>query len=183
MDRIPEPFQFNPLKHHLRYIRDFLHACENTPVNPELIRTIRHIGTSVMDVYAGEYSVHEILLQSGNFLHAHNLSEHKDFSSWAGTGFPDFRMITLQDDSQWILKYHDSMTRYVHIFPSRTGPHTFRLKANTLKSAVLYIIVSGKDYVAENDLNRARALINLSPVKEVAETRAISEMIEILRNQ
>ncbi|MEI6050932.1 MAG: hypothetical protein WCS03_18740 [Bacteroidota bacterium] len=36
-------------------------------------------------------------------------------------------------------------------------------------------------YVTEDDLNRARALIRLSPVREVTDTEAIMEMIEILR--
>jgi hypothetical protein len=36
--------------------------------------------------------------------------------------------------------------------------------------------------VTEEDLNSARALIGLSPIKEVADTEAITEMIEILRD-
>jgi hypothetical protein len=46
---------------------------------------------------------------------------------------------------------------------------------------VLYIIVIGKDYVSEDDLNKARALAGLSPVRDVADTEAVTEMIEILR--
>jgi hypothetical protein len=50
-----------------------------------------------------------------------------------------------------------------------------------LKSAILYVIFIGKDFVNEDDLNTARALAGLSPVKEVADTEAVMEMIEILR--
>jgi hypothetical protein len=89
----------------------------------------------------------------------------------------------LSDSSQWTLKYHNSESRHVHIFPARSSPHSFRVKANTLKSAVLYIILIGKDYVTEDDLNTARALAGLSPVKEVSDAEAVTEMIEILRSQ
>lgn len=44
------------------------------------------------------------------------------------------------------------------------------------------MVLVGKDYISENDLNTARALAGLSPVKEVADAEAVTEMIEILRN-
>jgi hypothetical protein len=72
--------------------------------------------------------------------------------------------------------------RFVHIFPARLSPHTFRVKSNTIKSAILYLILIGKDYVTEEDLNKARALTGLSPVKEVEDTEAVIEMIEVLRS-
>ncbi len=81
------------------------------------------------------------------------------------------------------MKFHDNENRFVHIFPARLSPRTFRVKANTLKSAMLYMILVGKDYVSEHELNNARALAGLSPVKEVADAEAVTEMIEILRNQ
>jgi hypothetical protein len=80
-----------------------------------------------------------------------------------------------------VLKYHNDKNRYVHIFPARNSLHSFRVKANTLKSAILYYILIGKDYITKDDLNRARALLGLSPVKGPAEAEAITEMIEILR--
>jgi hypothetical protein len=180
---IPEPFQFNPLKHHLAFIREFINHVLN-PENhdiKEFIRQIKHTGSSVMDIYTGLLSINKILAESKLFLEAEGLITQELFSYWTGKGFSDFRIITLSDSSQWTLKYHNSENRYVHLFPTRSSPHTFRIKANTLKSAVLYVAVIGKDYVTEEDLNRARAMADLSPVKEVAETEAVSEMIEILR--
>jgi hypothetical protein len=56
-----------------------------------------------------------------------------------------------------------------------------RIKANTLKSAILYYIIIGKDFISRNDLNKARALLRLSPIKDPAEAEAITEMIEMLR--
>lgn len=53
---IPEPLVFNPLKHHLGFIKEFIQ--ENTGIgkpqaNDKVIRALRHIGGSVMDVYTG----------------------------------------------------------------------------------------------------------------------------------
>lgn len=178
---IREPFRFNPLKHHLEWIRDFT-EWKAEYSGPSLIKEIRHIGTSVMDVYTGRLTIEEILMQITETLENEGFLSRSSFSAWAGKAYPDFRLATLSDGSQWILKYNSDENRYIHLFPARSSPHTFRVKANTLKSAILYIIFNGKDYVNEEDLNRARAKAGLSPVKKVAETDAVSEMIEILRN-
>lgn len=135
-----------------------------------------------MDVYSGLLPVDEVTHQVRFFLAAEGLLSSPNFAEWTGKGFSDFRLTVLSDGSQWTLKYHQSNNRYVHLFPARSSPHTFRVKANTLKSAMLYLIKIGKDYITEEDLNSARALAGLSPVKEIAETEAISEMIAILRN-
>lgn len=101
---------------------------------------------------------------------------------WAGIGPQDFKTIYLSDGSHWVLKYYDSEQRFVHFFPARFSQYSFRIKANTLKSAILYQIFIGKDYVSEEDLNTARAIASLSPVKDIFDAEAISEMIELLRS-
>lgn len=179
---IPEPFQFNPLKHHLDFMREFISCDPDGEYSEDLIRQIKHTGTSVMDVYSGQLPVNEIIQQVRFFLGSEGHLSSTTFAEWTGIGFSDFRLTVLSDGSQWTLKYHQSNNRYVHLFPARSSPHTFRVKANTLKSAMLYMMKIGKDYITGEDLNSARALAGLSPVKEIAETEAISEMIEILRS-
>jgi hypothetical protein len=181
---IPEPLLFNPLKHYLPFIRDYVNGRTltlNDPGLKELIRELKHIGTCVMDIYTGQLSQNTIFEEIGEFLMTNKIKERLAYKSWAGTEFNDFRITSLSDASQWTLKYHNHETRYVHIFPARLSPHSFRIKANTLKSAILYTILIGKDYVSEEDLNASRALAGLSPVKEVADAEAVTEMIEILR--
>lgn len=181
---IPEPLLFNPLKHYLPFIRDFISNRTITISDPglkELTRELKHIGTCVMDIYTGELSQKNIFTEIIEFLKKNDLKDKEVYKSWAGTDFNDYRIITLSDTSQWTLKYHNHETRYVHIFPARLSPHSFRIKANTLKSAILYIIIFGKDFVSDDDLNAARALAGLSPVREAADAEAVTEMIEILR--
>lgn len=179
---VPEPFQFNPLKHHLAFISEFISG--NTGRDAEddhYLRQLKHIGTSVMDIYAGKLNINEILGEVRMFLRSEGLLSKEKFDRWTGKGFREFKVIPLSDGSQWTLKHNDNEVRYVHLFPARSSPHTFRVKANTLKSAILYIIITGKDYITDEGLNKARAIAGLSPVKDVAESEAISEMIEILR--
>lgn len=183
---IPEPLLFNPLKHYLAFIKDFVSSHSSDIKDPglkELTRELKHLGTCVMDIYTGELSQEIIFREIEEFLKTNKIEQKEIYKEWTGNGFNDFRIISLSDSSQWTLKYHNNETRYVHIFPARSSPHSFRVKANTLKSAILYIILIGKDYVSEDDLNTARALAGLSPVKEVADAEAVTEMIEILRNQ
>lgn len=183
---ITEPFQFNPLKHHLDYIRHFIlerSAEENAVDIRSLVRELKHIGTSVMDVYTGSLPVTKICIEVLRYLKSNGLDGYEGFSAWAGVKFSEFRILTLSDKSQWTLKYHNDKNRYVHLFPARLSPYTFRIKANTLKSAILYYIIIGKDFISRNDLNMARALLGLSPVRDPGETEAITEMIEILRKE
>jgi len=181
---IPEPFQFNPLKHHLAYIKEFISGKlaeeEGIDVNT-LVKEARHIGTSVMDVYTGSLSVQEICGEIFGYIHKNRLDKIKSFSEWSGKGYGDFKTITLSDGSVWTLKYHSDEKRFVHFFPARESPHSFRVKANTIKSALLYYIFIGKDFISREDLNGARKYLGLSPVKNTNEAEAITEMIELLR--
>jgi hypothetical protein len=182
---IPEPIMFNPLKHYLAFIREFVSSrtlAINDPRLKELSRELKHIGTCVMDIYTGNLSQESIFKEILEFLEINNLKAKEKYKEWAGTGFDDYRIIPLSDTSQWTLKYNNHETRYVHIFPARSSPHSFRIKANTLKSAILYIIIFGKDFISDDDLNAARALAGLSPVREAADAEAVTEMIDILRN-
>jgi hypothetical protein len=183
-NHIPEPFQFNPLKHHLSYIREFISIRlveENSVDIKKLVKELKHIGTSVMDVYTGEIAVEDIFKEINEFLKSRKITSAHSFAKLTGEKYDDYLTTSLSDGSQWVLKYHNDKNRYVHIFPARNSLHSFRVKANTLKSAILYYILIGKDYITRDDLNHTRVLLGLSPVKDTVDVEAITEMIEILR--
>jgi hypothetical protein len=183
--QIPEPILFNPLKHHLGFIREFVmrqaDADENSS-DRDLIRDLKHLGSSVMDIYSGGMSVSNICNEVLDFIFYCKLTDRNPFSVWAGAKTDDYRVVPLSDGSQWTIKYHNNISRFVHIFPARGSRYSFRVKSNTLKSALLYNIKVGKDYITGDDLNRVRPLLGLSPVRDTVDTEAIVEMIEILRN-
>jgi len=183
--QIPEPILFNPLKHHLGFIRSFVTLNDKYGINSsdtELVRELKHLGTSVMDVYSGALSISKICNEVREFLFEKKLFDRKLFSLWTGTSMNEYKVIPLSDESEWTVKYHNSTKRFVHIFPARESRYSFRVKSNTLKSALLYYIKVGKDYVTGEDLNRVRPIIGLSPVRDAVDAEAITEMIEILRN-
>ena len=122
------------------------------------------MGTSVMDVYTGELAISDICMEVKDFLEMKNLSKKEVLAAWTGKDPAGFKVISLSDESQWIIKYHDNEKRYVHIFPARQSPHTFRIKSNTLKSAILYIINIGKDLVTEEDL---RPILNVDKERDM----------------
>jgi hypothetical protein len=181
---IPEPFQFNTLKHHLSFIKEFISIRLSDGKAYEinsLVKELKHIGTSVMDIYTGSLTIRKIIYEVGFILKSNNLGDESSYSGWTGKTINDFRIISLSDNSQWMLKYKDDRTRYVHLFPARTSLHTVRVKANTLKSAIMYNIIIGKDFISGKDLNHARDIQGLSPIKNTIDAEAITEMIEILR--
>jgi hypothetical protein len=182
--QIPEPFLFNPLKHHIGFIKEFINFnLDKTAADfDSFARDLRHIGTSVMDIYAGSMSIRNICLEAEEFLQSKQLLKRKAYGVWIGTEKDDYRLIKLSDGSQWTLNFHDNPERFVHIFPARNSQHTFRVKSNTLKSALIYLIIIGKDLVTGEDLNNVRPILGLSPVKNTSDTQAILETIEILRD-
>jgi hypothetical protein len=191
---IPEPFLFNPLKHHLGYIRKYAESRSgqgypgilnvNEPVTSvvaEIIRELKHLGTSVMDVYTGKLSVESICSELSEILELKTTGDRGSNDLLISLTNQDSRTTTLTDSSQWVIKYHKNDLRWAHFFPARYSPHTFRVKSNTLKSALFYNILIGKDYITGDDLNRIRPFLGLSPVRDSADTEAVTEMIEILR--
>jgi hypothetical protein len=182
--QIPEPFLFNPLKHHIGFIKEFINF-NIDKAGADLVsvaRDLRHLGSSVMDIYSGSISISNICLEAEEFLLNKHLLKRKAYEVWIETKKDDYRLIRLSDSSQWTLKFHDNPERFVHIFPARNSQHTFRVKSNTLKSALIYLIVIGKDLITGDDLNKARLLFGLSPVKDASDSEAILQMIEILRD-
>jgi hypothetical protein len=181
--QMPEPFLFNPLKHHLGFIKEFINLNIDKLESDflSLTKDLKHLGRSVMDIYTGSLSIRNIYSEVEEFLKKKNILRRESFSFWTGTKIDCFRIITLSDGSQWTLKFHDNPQRFVHIFPARNSRHTFRVKSNTLKSALVYNIMIGKDLVTGVDLNKVRPLLGLSPVKDPIDTEGILEMIEILR--
>ena len=181
--QIPEPFLFNPVKHHLGFIKDFINLyIDHSPTDIKILtRDIKHIGRSVMDIYKGPLSIRGIFLETEEYLKLNNIFERVSYYEWLGIKTDCSHIISLSDGSRWTLKHHNNPQRFVHIFPARNSQHTFRVKANTLKSALIYNIIIGKDLVTGDDLNKVRPLLGLSPVKDSIDTEAILEMIEILR--
>ena len=125
--QIPEPILFNPFKHHLGFIKEFINQnIDNSELNIQLLsKDIKHLGRQLWTSITGNYRSVISVLRLWNFSKEGTLDMNA-YSLWTGTKTDSFKIIKLSDESQWTLKYHDDHQRYIHLFPARNSSHTFR---------------------------------------------------------
>jgi hypothetical protein len=179
IDLIPQPVMFNPFKHHLAYIKSIIDQFSNS--EKILKEIISHVGTSVTDIYTGELDINIICNHVINFLNENSLTDKNTFCLWAGKDRGDFRKIKLPDSSEWTLKFFNHPDRYVHLFPARNSFKSVRVKATSLKTAVLWLSQRLINEININNLNRIRLVAGLSPVKSLEEAKALTDLINMLR--
>ena len=63
----------------------------------------------------------------------------------------EFRQIQLRDRSIWVLRSGENQERYLHIHPGRYSPNTIRVKAITLKTAILILSIKQLDEIERID--------------------------------
>jgi hypothetical protein len=82
--QIPEPVLFNPLKHHLGFMKGFIdYYTDNESNNYKLpISELKHIGRSVMDVYTGLLQVDRICIEAEEILKKRALFKRDVFAAW-----------------------------------------------------------------------------------------------------
>jgi hypothetical protein len=179
-EMIPYPIMFNPVKHHLAFIKGLIH--NNIHSGTNILEIISHAGTSVTDIYTGYLGIDNICGHVLSFLSANSLSSIEVFRKWTGEKRQDFRKIVLTDGSEWTLKYFNNSDRYVHLFPARYSINSVRVKATSLKTAVFWLSQPSVNEINLENLNRVRFIAHLSPVKSLAEVKALTDMIALLDN-
>lgn len=175
---VPVPFRYNALKHHLQVQQAVIASCRKHQTAAPFTDLLT-LGASVMDVYAGALSpegvaqaVQELLQAAGNF-------EPQAFRKWIGMA--GFREVLLPDRSRWVLRPGDTYARYIHLHPARGSAHTFRAKANVLKTAIAWRCINPD--AAEPDteqLNVLRQQLDLSPVNAADEAAHLKLLLHKL---
>lgn len=186
MNPVPEPFLFNPMKHHAGYISGFIKhiiACREDSTET-LKNELILIGKSQTDLYTGKEEPLEVTRQILDFLENSRLTGEIRYLSWLGAEKPGYRRFTLKDGSEWILLPGKTPGRWVHIHPARYSLYSIRVRAETLKTAIAVLYHSGKYGLDNFDLdvvNQVRAgLLNQSPIKELSPLRGTGKIIKIL---
>jgi hypothetical protein len=166
---------FNTLKHHIGYIQTFIKNNDLDNAKEQLLS----IGASQMDLYIGDLSVQDIENQIVAYLNKNNILDKTLFDSFIENQ-KDFFEITLSDTSRWTLRKGNDATHYIHIHPSRYSPHTLRVRAGILKTAIGLEISKMENY---NTLiiNRLRIELSLSPIKQMEDSVGLEKMVKILR--
>jgi len=186
-DDVPPPVLFNAWKHHAAAIRRRVAevACAGPAALAGLAPQLLVIGTELMDLYTGPLSPAEVAAGVLGQLQADGRLDLAAYRDWL-EGNRGYRVLTLPADaSAWVLRLGAEGGRYVHVHPGRRTPHTRRVRANVLKTAVMVLAHAGAhggDPLDVALVNRARRdYLGLAPLPALAGEGGLGAVIEALR--
>lgn len=166
---IPLPIRFNPLKHHRKYI---LRLLQNASAE-KITDLLDPVCNNYIDLYTGSLTTEEIARQVIAILKSLKVLNKEKFTSWVN-GNHGYRKITLSDHSEWVVRFGNESERFVHLHPSRTGPHTVRFKGSTIKTICLLKMNSPCSETPSLDVvNRVRMEVGLSPINKLETNKGI----------
>ena len=138
-----------------------------------------------MDLYFGEYSPVKISEQILYYLHKKKIFSARKYQDWLSKDGKDYQLVELKDKSIWTLRLGDDVSRYVHIHPGRYSPNTVRVKATTLKTAILVLCSEniGEIKTIETEkINQIRKkYLNEPPIKSFSGASGISRLLDLFR--
>lgn len=163
---------FNDSKHHLGAIlRNIWQLARDEEISPESFDKLMATSKGIVDVYTGELSPEQIKDEVGEFLSRENVGDAESYSQYLRShgeikrrGY--YFCLTLSDKSVFTLREGDGDS-FVHIHPARYSPHTFRVRVNSLKTALWAAIIAKRrnstPFAAEI-ISEARDKLGLSPL-------------------
>ncbi|MEM9024303.1 MAG: hypothetical protein AAGB22_11205 [Bacteroidota bacterium] len=161
--QLSRPFHFNALKHHLHFLAWTIYMQPADRLSGLLAR----IGTNQMDLYTGQLSLDHLEQELTTVLPANALATPAHLASWLQEEKRAYRTVTLFDDSVWVVRHGVHPGSHVHVHPGRHTPHTTRVKASTLKTAVLATALAVKQQqhkVNDAMVAEARQVLDLGPL-------------------
>lgn len=185
MNDPPHPVLLNTWKHHAGWIRWRIGRTVeggNAGVDA-LVTEMAIVGSRLMDLYTGSFTPVEIGEHVVTQLRTADRFAFEPLSAWLQVQ-GEYSMIELPDGSKWTIRLGPADGRYLHLHPGRWVPHTIRVQANTLKSAVMahaHALLVGGD---PNDLaivNEARRrYLGLLPMRELTGDGGLGAVISVL---
>ena len=185
-EAMPAPLLMNCWKHHARTIQARIAA--TVAGGEEAVRALPRklllIGDGLMDLYLGSHSPESIARETLEILEAEMITSPPAYSEWV-VAAGGYRTIELSDSSQWVLRWAPVAGRHIHIHPARYSPHSVRVRANLLRSAIGTLVWAGlhrMDPLADATINQARvALLGLSPLRSTRPDKGLGELLRRLR--
>ncbi len=182
-DLIEPPFTFNPLKHHLGFIRDFIRKARLSVNESEVFDLINNIGPQVTDIYYGSLSVDQIISFVKLQLTELSVFEQLAYDEWVSNGGKDYNFLFLPDGSKWTFRKGEKKDCYIHFHPARTDG-SVRVRGTTLKTALGLKIIAGDNFSLCQDkdfINHIRQeRLQLSPIKSISNFPAIVKVLDLL---
>jgi hypothetical protein len=184
---VPPPVLLNTWKHHAGAIRRQITAVVRGGERAlaELPRALAVIGTDLMDLYTGALSPAKIASEVIARLRGEGRIDPAPYRAWleAGGGFQvlDFS----NDGSRWVLRLGGEQGRYVHVHPARGSPHTRRVRANVLKTAILVLAHAqayARDLADVAFINEVRKQsLGLPPIVSLSGDEGLGLVLDLLR--
>jgi len=138
-----------------------------------------------MDLYYGHLSPKDISDLIIEQLEKKNHLALGSYNQWLREEETNYKLISLSDNSIWTLRKGDDDARYVHIHPGRYSPHTRRVKALTLKTAIFVLCfekLGGFKLSGIELINHIRKeYLNEPPLKIFSSESGLSKIISLLR--
>ena len=180
------PVLFNCWKHHLGFIKNqIINGREECPKPESLRKILLVIGESQMDIYLGKLSPQSIAAEIIHKLKQAGTDSLSTFKSWLYATAKDYRLLTISDKSVWTIRLSNESKRYVHIHPGRYSPHTVRVKALTLKTAIVSAILSTKEEgFGLSFINNIRVnILNAPPLKSINTSSGLGKFLTTLTKE
>lgn len=182
-DQITPPFVFNPLKHHLGFIRDVIKWAEIKENQPATFELINSIGPQVTDIYCGLLPVEVIINMIRSKLTKLAAFNQQAYEDWVWNSGKNYNFLELSDGSKWTFRKGEKRAKYIHFHPARTNG-SIRVRGTTLKTAMGLKIIARENlslYQDKDFINSVRqTYLELSPIKSLLNFPAINKILDIL---
>jgi hypothetical protein len=182
---VPHPVLLNSWKHHAGWLRSRISLAVQGGQEgvATLAAELAVVGMRLMDLYAGSLTPAEIASNVFGQLGEAGRLEYDALAGWlASEG--GYALLDLPDGSRWTVRLGPADGRYVHIHPGRWAPHTVRVQANTLKSAVMAVAFGGLTGRDPRDLSvmkeARRRYLGLLPVTRLTTDTGLGAVIRLL---
>ncbi|MEH0156587.1 hypothetical protein V6R21_20730 [Limibacter armeniacum] len=174
----------NLWKHHLAFLKKQVNDFALTGNLPLLEENMLVVGHAQTDIYIGELSVGDIVGEVRTYLKDKCQLEEEAYKDWLYGEGHDYRMVQLSDDSVWTLRLGAEQGLFIHLHPARDVPSSVRVKAITLKTAILTLVMALKEDKDPYDVDLInsvrRTFLQAPPVQKLREGRGLEKILSIL---
>jgi len=178
------PVKLNCWKHHTGFIKKQINSVQNTHEIAKLKSILLKVGDSQMDLYYGQHAAQEISSQIVIYLKRGNYFLPEQYKKWLSEHDKRYKLIELSDKSIWTLRLGEKTEEYVHIHPARYSPLTIRVKATTLKTAILVLCLNklGEiELIDTETINQIRKkYLSETTIKSLTKASGLQKIIDLL---
>jgi hypothetical protein len=181
---VPTPINFNCWKHHAGFIAHRIKMIKSIETLDELKFYLLKIGESQMDLYFGKHSPEKITKQIIDSLNRKKAFSSEQFQNWLAREEKNYQLVELKDRSVWTLRLGEEPERYVHIHPGRYSLHTVRVKATTLKTAIMILCFRHAGEIKSIETETVNFIrmkyLNEPPIKSFSNASGLGRIINLL---